>query len=104
MISLHNFLMICFQSLPPPRLAECQKTAARIKVLKEEIKNLKLKLAQASVFIYRVSFSLSLLFKLLKAKCRYIWIGIIKDFLFYMQEAFDDADLNIHTFRLSFSR
>jgi len=46
MISLHNFLMICFQSLPPPRLAECQKTAARIKILKEEIKNLKLKLAQ----------------------------------------------------------
>eukprot|EP00088_Acartia_fossae_P064642 TRINITY_DN7959_c2_g1_i2.p1 TRINITY_DN7959_c2_g1~~TRINITY_DN7959_c2_g1_i2.p1 ORF type:complete len:710 (-),score=131.14 TRINITY_DN7959_c2_g1_i2:81-2210(-) len=47
MISLHNFLMICFQSLPPPRLADCQKTAARIKYLKEEIRDLKLKLAKA---------------------------------------------------------
>ncbi|XP_023342348.1 WD repeat-containing protein 91 [Eurytemora carolleeae] len=47
MISLHNFFILCFQCMPPPRLADYLKTAARIKMLKDEQMRLKLKLAQA---------------------------------------------------------
>ena len=45
MMSLTNFLSIVFQSLPPPRLADYKKTSSRIRLLKEEIKTLKLRLA-----------------------------------------------------------
>ena len=45
MMSLTNFMSIVFQSLPPPRLADYKKTSTRIRLLKEEIKTLKLRLA-----------------------------------------------------------
>ena len=49
MMSLSNFLSIIFHGLPPPRLADHQKTAARFNVMREEIKRLKLKLAAAEL-------------------------------------------------------
>ena len=45
MMSLTNFISIVFQSLPPPRLADYKKTSTRIRLLKEEIKTLKLRLS-----------------------------------------------------------
>ena len=48
-MSLSNFLSIVFQSLPPPRLADYQKTASRLRVMRDEIRRLKLKLASAEL-------------------------------------------------------
>jgi len=48
-MSLTNFLSIIFQSLPPPRLADYKKTASRFNKMREEIKNLKLRLAAADM-------------------------------------------------------
>jgi len=45
MLSLHNFLALVFQGLPPPRLADFKKSAARFRAMREEIKTLKLRLA-----------------------------------------------------------
>jgi len=45
MLSLHNFLALVFQGLPPPRLADYKKSAARFRAMREEIKQLKLRLA-----------------------------------------------------------
>lgn len=49
MLSLHNFLALVFQGLPPPRLADFKKSAARFRAMREEIKTLKLRLATAGL-------------------------------------------------------
>jgi len=49
MLSLHNFLALVFQGLPPPRLADYKKSAARFRAMREEIKVLKLRLATAGL-------------------------------------------------------
>ena len=36
LLSLHNFLSLVFARLPPPRLADFQSTATKLKRLKEE--------------------------------------------------------------------
>jgi len=56
MLSLHNFLSLVFQSLPPPRLAEFRRTSARIKSMREEIKNLKVRLASEDPLIVSGNF------------------------------------------------
>ena len=48
-LSLTNFLSLVFHALPPPRLADYQKTASRIRLMREEIKRLKMKLAAADL-------------------------------------------------------
>lgn len=49
MLSLHNFLALVFQGLPPPRLADYKKSAARFRAMREEIKLLKIRLATAGM-------------------------------------------------------
>jgi len=49
MLSLHNFLALVFQGLPPPRLADYKKSATRFRAMREEIKLLKLRLATAGM-------------------------------------------------------
>jgi len=49
MLSLHNFLALVFQGLPPPRLADYKRSAARFRAMREEIKQLKLRLATIGV-------------------------------------------------------
>lgn len=44
-LSLHNFLTLVFSALPPPRLADYQRVAGRTRAMREEIKQLKLRLA-----------------------------------------------------------
>jgi len=49
MLSLHNFLALVFQGLPPPRLADYKKSSTRFRAMREEIKVLKLRLATAGL-------------------------------------------------------
>jgi hypothetical protein len=38
MLGLHNFLALVFQAMPRPRLADCQRGAARERALREEVR------------------------------------------------------------------
>ena len=49
MLSLHNFLALVFQALPQPRLADMKKTASRQQAMREEIRQLKLRLADSGL-------------------------------------------------------
>ena len=49
MLSLHNFLALVFQALPQPRLADMKKTASRQQAMREEIQQLKLRLAESGI-------------------------------------------------------
>ena len=49
MLSLHNFLALVFQAMPQPRLADMKKSAARQQAMREEIRQLKLRLADSGL-------------------------------------------------------
>jgi len=55
MLSLNNFLVLVFQGLPKPRLADYTKTVNRIKALRKEITQLKRRLAEGEGYEEKLS-------------------------------------------------